>query len=167
MNFRLSWPTLTRRRRPWPTQLMRQQQLNLAPETPKRPSQIVRERVALSDGKQHIEVTMERVSTGGTRYEASFTKAAGRAMTPAERAQKKRVRSTLFPPRALLLREKEAQRLRDFREAAGTSTAPLTPIHMAPLSAGLDSESNGRPAKRRALKHPMSMAVNGSPSAPP
>ena len=40
------------------------------PRTPPRPSQVVHESTALTTGKQHILVRLERTSTGGTRREA-------------------------------------------------------------------------------------------------
>ena len=68
------------------------------PATPRRPSQIVHETSVATPQGQNIIVTLERTSTGGTRREAAFKRAAGGAMSEAERAQKKRVRASLFPP---------------------------------------------------------------------
>eukprot|EP00326_Haptolina_ericina_P043429 CAMPEP_0181236748 /NCGR_PEP_ID=MMETSP1096-20121128/38357_1 /TAXON_ID=156174 ORGANISM="Chrysochromulina ericina, Strain CCMP281" /NCGR_SAMPLE_ID=MMETSP1096 /ASSEMBLY_ACC=CAM_ASM_000453 /LENGTH=56 /DNA_ID=CAMNT_0023331981 /DNA_START=53 /DNA_END=220 /DNA_ORIENTATION=- len=46
---------------------------------------------------QHIEVKLERVSTSGTKHRANFMRSSSGAMTAAERAQKKHVRTSLFP----------------------------------------------------------------------
>ena len=67
--------------------------------TPTRPSQAVRESSALTTGKQHILVKMERMSTGGTRRVAQFKKAAKGRMSAATRKQKERARASLFPKR--------------------------------------------------------------------
>ena len=71
-----------------------------SPRTPPRPrpSQNVHESSpVLTDGRQHAIVVLERRSTGGTRHAAEFKKAASGPMSGAERAQKKRVRASLFP----------------------------------------------------------------------
>ena len=85
---------------------------------PMRPSQIVRESEAKTPTGQHITVTLERQSTGGTRYEESFKKGAGRAMTAAERQQKARTKRSLFPEKGEAERAKDAERKRAEREAA-------------------------------------------------
>jgi hypothetical protein len=43
-----------------------------APATPQRPSQIVHESTAADDTGQYMFITMERVSTGRTRYSQQF-----------------------------------------------------------------------------------------------
>ena len=55
-------------------------------------SQIVYEYSAPTPTGKHVKVTLERTSTGGTRREVQFTKAADGAMSWAERAAKKRKR---------------------------------------------------------------------------
>jgi hypothetical protein len=91
--------------------------------TPKRPSQIVNESSpVLTDGRQHVVVVMERTSTGGTRRQAQFKRAAGGAMSGAERAHKKRVRASLFPQEQAAARARHAkqeQQARPQRERAG------------------------------------------------
>ena len=78
------------------------------PASPKRPSQIVHETVVVTPLGQHIVVTLERTSTGGTRRNAEFKRAAVGAMSEAERAQKKRVRASLFPDRQAAGRKRHA-----------------------------------------------------------
>ena len=95
--------------------------------TPKRPSQIVNESSpVLTDGRQHVVVVMERTSTGGTRRQAQFKRAAGGAMSGAERAHKKRVRASLFPQEQAAARARHAkqeQQARPRRERAGIEAA--------------------------------------------
>jgi hypothetical protein len=69
-------------------------------DPPLRPSQIVREPTPTPTPTkgEHLIVTMERVSTGGTKYVAQFTRAGSGAMSGAERAMKKRRRAQLFRP---------------------------------------------------------------------
>ncbi len=78
------------------------------PATPRRPSQIVHETSVATPQGQNIIVTLERTSTGGTQREAAFKRAAGGAMSEAERAQKKRVRASLFPDRQAAGRKRHA-----------------------------------------------------------
>ena len=66
--------------------------------TPLRPpSHTVREISALTTGKKHILVKMERMSTGGTRRGAQFKRAAQGPMSAAARKRKERLRASLFP----------------------------------------------------------------------
>ena len=73
---------------------------------------MVNETSVVTPQGHHIEVTLERVSTGGTKHQAKFTRAASGAMTGAERAQKKRVRATLFPQQLATFRSKDSDRKR-------------------------------------------------------
>ena len=69
-----------------------------------RPSQVVRESPpVLTPEKQHKVVTMERTSTGGTRREAQFKRAAKGPMSGAEREAKRRRRASLFPQQQVAL----------------------------------------------------------------
>jgi hypothetical protein len=86
-----------------------------APATPRRPSQIVHETFVATPQGQNIVVTLERTSTGGTRREGQFTRAAGGAMSEAVRAQKKRVRASLFPDLQAAGRKRHAGRERAAR----------------------------------------------------
>lgn len=61
---------------------------------------------ALTTGKQHILVKMERTSTGGTRRAAQFKRAAQGPMSAAVRKQRERVRASLFPRRQAAARVK-------------------------------------------------------------
>ena len=83
--------------------------------SPPRPSQIVSETSKATPTGQHVVVTLERTSTGGTRREAQFTTAAAGAMSAAERAQKKRKRKELFPQQCATDRQAEVKRRRDAR----------------------------------------------------
>ena len=77
----------------------------------KRPSQVVRESLpVLTPEKQHKVVTMERTSTGGTRREAQFKRAAIGPMSGAEREAKRRRRASLFPQQQVAVRKKDLQR---------------------------------------------------------
>ena len=53
---------------------------------------------------------MERTSTGGTRREAQFRRAASRAMSGAERAEKKRTKACLFTQK----RQADLDRIRKY-----------------------------------------------------
>ena len=91
-----------------------------------RPSQVVRESPpVLTPEKQHKVVTMERTSTGGTRREAQFKRAAIGPVSGAEREAKRRRRASLFPQQQVALREKDVQRKRQVAaakvEAAATA----------------------------------------------
>lgn len=99
---------------------------------PVRQSQIVHESAAPTPGKTNVVVTMERTSTGGTRREAQFKRAAAGAMTPAERASKKRAKAELFPPRAVQLREADAARKRDAVAARKAEAAAVQSTQEAP-----------------------------------
>jgi hypothetical protein len=76
-------------------------------------SQVVFEDVGVpTPTKGHIIVTLERTSTGGTRHEAQFKRAAVQAMSGAERSEKRRKRASLFPQQQAAVREKDVQRKR-------------------------------------------------------
>lgn len=75
----------------------------------------VSESAAYTPSGQRIVVTLERTSTGGTRREVQLKVGAGRAMTGAERAEKKRLRKTLFPKEQATQRSKHAERERKRR----------------------------------------------------
>jgi hypothetical protein len=64
---------------------------------------------------QHIQVTLERVSEGGTRHSAHFSRAApdSQPMTAAERGRKKRAVASLFPEKQAALRVKDSSRKRE------------------------------------------------------
>jgi hypothetical protein len=84
-------------------------------------SQVVFEDVGVpTPTKQHIKVTLERTSTGGTRHEAQFKRAASGPMSGAERAEKKRKRAALFPQQQAAVRDKDVQRK---RQAAAAKVA--------------------------------------------
>ena len=87
-------------------------------------SQIVYEYESPTPTGQHVAVRLERTSTGGTRREAEFTRAASGPMSGAERANKKRCRATLFPEQQASVRKKDVQRKR--RAAAATEAAAAT-----------------------------------------
>ena len=70
------------------------------PAAPPRPSQVVQESTSLSPEGRHIEVVMERVSTGGTRHQAHFRRSALTPMTGQERMAKNRARKSLFAEQA-------------------------------------------------------------------
>ena len=103
------------------------------PASPLRPSQIVNETSAVSTCGQHIEVTLERVSTGGTKHQAKFTRAASGAMSGAERAQKKRVRATLFPQQLATSRRTDSDRKRAAAVARLLAVDDLTTQSPPPL----------------------------------
>ena len=76
-------------------------------------SQVVFEDVGVpTPTKQHVKVTLERTSTGGTRHEAQFKRAAIGAMSGAERSEKRRKRASLFPQQQAAVRKKDVQRKR-------------------------------------------------------
>ena len=64
---------------------------------------------------QHIQVTLERVSEGGTRHSLHFSRAApdSQPMTAAERGRKKRAVASLFPEKQAALRVKDSSRKRE------------------------------------------------------
>ena len=90
----------------------------------RRLSQIVYEYESPTPTGQHVAVRLERTSTGGTRREAEFKRAASGPMSGAERANKKRCRATLFPEQQASVREKDVQRKR--RAAAANAAAAAT-----------------------------------------
>ena len=85
---------------------------------PKRPSQVVNESTAYSQTGQHIVISMDRVSTGGTRHVAQFHRQTDGPMSAAERAKKKRVRASLFPKEHAVARSLDATRKREAKERA-------------------------------------------------
>ena len=89
-------------------------------------SQIVYEYESPTPTGQHVAVRLERTSTGGTRREAEFTRAASGPMSGAERADKKGCRATLFPEQQASVREKDVQRKR--RAAAAKAAAKEKPF---------------------------------------
>lgn len=92
---------------------------------PLRSSQIVTEKSVATPAGKHIKVTMERVSTGGTRYVAEFERAATcGAMTAAERALKKRKRRTLFPGAQDADRKRAAAASASIQDAAEAAEQP-------------------------------------------
>jgi predicted DNA-binding WGR domain protein len=108
----------------------------MAPLTPRRPSQAVSESKTLSPEGNHLTITMERVSTGGTRYAAQFKRSSAGAMNDAERRKKARVRASLFP-------EKRAESLRTDAERKHTSrTSRAHDADSAELDAESDAESD-------------------------
>jgi hypothetical protein len=84
----------------------------LSSRTPLRPSQIVHENSPqpTTDGR-NVVVVLERRSTGGTRHEAQFRRAAG-TMSGAARKKKERVRASLFPQKQREARARDARRNR-------------------------------------------------------
>ena len=80
----------------------------LPARAPPRPSQIVHESAAPTPTRAHTVVTLERTSTGGTRREVQFRRAAAGPMSDAVRAEKKRARAALFPHK----RQEDAERTR-------------------------------------------------------
>ena len=96
--------------------------------TPERPSQHVSKSEAPSTGKQNIVVTLERLSTGGTKRMVQMKRPAGRVMTGGERSKLGRLKASLFPSRHLLLREKDAERHRATREVERLAKPPAEPL---------------------------------------
>ena len=74
-------------------------------------SQVIETSAPTPEGR-HLDVTLARVSTGGTRRQQSFKRAASGPMTGSERAEKKRKRALLFPKKQAMLRQKDAERKR-------------------------------------------------------
>ena len=85
-----------------------------APQSPQeqrqRPSQIVHESAIASPEGNHITITMERLSTGGTRHAAEFKRSSSGAMSGAERMKRARVRASLFPEKLAASRRTDAER---------------------------------------------------------
>ena len=67
---------------------------------------------------QHVQVSLERISTGGTRHQAQFERASTGPMSGEERMKKQRARC-LFPETQASAREKDAERVAARRTAAG------------------------------------------------
>ena len=74
---------------------------------------------------QHVQVTLERISTGGTRHQAQFERASTGPMSGAERMKKQRARCSLFPETQASAREKDAERVAARRTAAGERSMVL------------------------------------------
>lgn len=83
------------------------------------PSRMVQESTVSTPRGQHVQVTLERVSTGGTRHQAQFERASTGPMSGAERMKKQRARCSLFPETQASAREKDAERVAARRAAAG------------------------------------------------
>ena len=79
------------------------------------PQQDYQEASTTTPTGQNIQVTLERVSEGGTRRTAHFSRAApeSQAMTAAERARKKRAVASLYPEKQAALRAKDSSRKRE------------------------------------------------------
>ena len=75
----------------------------------------------MSPEGRHIEVVMERVSTGGTRHQAHFRRSALTPMTGQERMAKNRARKSLFAEQAAADRQQDTDRKRKQRELAKVS----------------------------------------------
>ena len=99
----------------------------------RRLSQIVYEYESPTPTGQHVAVRLERTSTGGTRREAEFTRAASGPMSGAERADKKRCKMTLFPEKQASVRGKDVQRKRQAAaaKAAAAATAAAEQAELA------------------------------------
>ena len=84
-----------------------------APSSPKQTHQVQETSTKTPTG-QHIKVTLERMSEGGTRHEANFTRAAPESapMTAAERARKKRALTALYPDHQAEVRARDSARKR-------------------------------------------------------
>ena len=109
------------------------------PAAPPRPSQVVQESTSLSPEGRHIDVVMERVSTGGTRHQAHFRRSALTPMTGQERMAKNRARKSLFAEQAAADRQQDTDRKRKQRELAKVSAPdPLLEVQTVAL------ESEGR-----------------------
>ena len=79
------------------------------------PQQDYQEASTTTPTGQNIQVTLERVSEGGTRRTAHFSRAApeSQAMTAAERGRKKRAVASLYPEKEAALRAKDSSRKRE------------------------------------------------------
>jgi hypothetical protein len=88
-------------------------------EQPDRPSQMVQEITVSTPRGQHVQVSLERISTGGTRHQAQFERASTGPMSGAERMKKQRARCSLFPETQASARENDAERVAARRAAAG------------------------------------------------
>ena len=93
---------------------------SLFSRTPQRPSQIVHENSPQpTTNGRNVVVVLERRSTGGTRHEAQFRRAAG-TMSGAARKKMERVRASLFPQKQREARARDARRKR--KATGGYST---------------------------------------------
>jgi len=92
-----------------------------APSSPKQTHQIQETSTKTPTG-QHIKVTLERMSEGGTRHEANFTRAAPESapMTAAERARKKRALTALYPDHQAEVRARDSARKRSASSLEGS-----------------------------------------------
>ena len=88
-------------------------------------------------------VTLERTSTGGTRRVEQMKRAAGRAMTGAERAEKKRKRASLFPPKAEAQRDLHAERQKLERQRKADEAAVAAAV--AELVTKTEEAANPKP----------------------
>jgi len=103
----------------------------------------VHESAATSPDGQHVVVTLERTSTGGTRREAQMKQAAHGAMTGAERAEKKRKRASLFPRKAAAQASKHAERQKAQRKWQADDAAAWAAVEVvvANLVAAVEAEA--------------------------
>ena len=136
---------------------------------PQRPSQVVHETSVPTPEGKHIVVTLERVSTGGTRRSASFTKAADKAMTGAERAEKKRLRKSLFPDEQAAARDQDAKRKRVARTESAKrecvrekAAAPLPLVSTAAAECTEEDAEIVQRRKQRQHKQQMKRAEDGA-----
>ena len=88
-----------------------------------RRSQVVHERISITTTpRRRTVISMERESTGGSRYAAQFYRSTDGPMSGAERAKKKRVRASLFPQACATARNKDRGRKRDAKERAAVDS---------------------------------------------
>jgi hypothetical protein len=110
-----------------------------------RPSQVVHERtIASTPLGKHVVVSMERVSTGGTRHEAQYKRPQSGQMNGSERMAKARARTSLFPDEAAAAREQNAGRMAAVRTAERTLFAETQQSQQ--ILAGLADEAADVPA---------------------
>ena len=89
----------------------------------------------------HETITLERLSTGGTRYAAEFKRSSTGAMSDAERRKKARLRASLFPEKRAESLRTDAERKHTAR-AAHDSPAPLADTAVSDADSDTDSTSN-------------------------
>ena len=91
-----------------------------------RPSQVVTEKtVATTPEKQDVVVQIERLSTGGTRYEAHYERPGSGPMSDAQRKAKTRARTSLFPDRVAAERAENTGRMAALRAADREQAAEI------------------------------------------
>ena len=90
-----------------------------------RPSQVVTEKtVATTPEKQDVVVQMERLSTGGTRYEAHYERPGSGPLSDGQRKAKARARTSLFPDRVAAERAENTGRRAALRAQLIVSRQP-------------------------------------------